>query len=55
MVISNSSVLIDNYNFYEYHGCLKAKSRLELVGDLHWRKEAICVRNEINVEDIIKD
>lgn len=47
--------MLDNYYFYDYHRCLKAKSKLEMVGELHYRKDAKCIRKEQYDKDTGKD
>lgn len=55
VVISSGMIMLDNYYFYDYHRCLKAKSKLEMVGELHYRKDAKCIRKEQYDKDTGKD
>ena len=48
-------IMLDNYYFYDYHRCLKAKNKLEMVGELHYRKDAKCIRKEQYDKDTGKD
>lgn len=52
VVFSSGNVLFDHIYFEHYERCLKAKKRIEMVGELHWRKKALCEERKIDVEKI---